>query len=82
MLLLAIIQANPIGDMRVIVVGGLMSLLLSLLLEGLLMLVSGRQGQFQNILLGIFFCYFSFLGLYCFLIKTLSFRRSFGLDLI
>jgi hypothetical protein len=73
MLLLVLIETSLIGDMRVIILGGLMSFLGSLVLEGLLMLVSGRQGQFENILLGMLFCYFSCLGLYLLLIKTVSF---------
>jgi hypothetical protein len=72
MLLLAIGEANFNRDLRVFFLfGGLMSLLFSVVLEGLLMLFSGRQAQVDNVLVGVFFCYCSFIGLYCLLIKKL-----------
>jgi hypothetical protein len=40
------------------------------------MLVGGRQGQLENVLIGMFFCDFSFLESYSHPIKTLSFHRS------
>jgi hypothetical protein len=81
MLLLATAKASPVCNLCVLFpLGGAISFLLSLLLEGILILVSGRQGQLENILLGMFFCYFSFLGLYFLRVKTVSFRRSVQLN--
>ena len=77
MLLLTLTEANLSCDLGMFfLLGGVLSLFLSLALEGLLMLVSGRQGQVDNVLLGMFFCYFSVLGLYFLLIKIVPFPHS------
>jgi hypothetical protein len=77
MLLLTLTEANLSCDLGMFfLLGGVLSLFLSLALEGLLMLVSGRQGQVENVLLGMFFCYFSVLGLYFLLIKIVPFPHS------
>jgi VanZ family protein len=62
MLFLALKQAKLNSDLHLILVGGFIVCVISMTLEGLLVFVSGRQMEAENILLGILSSCLSFLA--------------------
>jgi hypothetical protein len=78
MLLLALKMVKLHSDFRIIALAGLGVFVVSLMLEKLLIFVSGRQLEVENIVLGMLVSYVSYLVSYLFSIKGVMLTRLAG----
>jgi hypothetical protein len=76
MLLLTLKEMRLHSGIGMVSLGGLICFLMSVSLEALLVLVSGRQARFENVVFGLVFCYLAFLAAYLFPPKNIRSVKS------